>query len=362
MPSLGADMESGTLIEWCVKPGETVKRGQIIAVVGTDKGDIEVEVWEDGVVESIRVPEGQEVPVDTVLAVIGSGAPPKPEPRRIRATPVARRMAEELGIDLSQVVGTGPSRSVQKADIEKFHRAQEPPTKASPAKTKAKPKTSNPSIRRAIAEAMSLSNREIPHYYLKSDIDLTSALSWMDNYNQQRPVSERLLTAMVLARATVMALGSCPDLNAFWKDGEHQRQSDIHLGMAISLRGGGVVIPAILEAQKIPLTELRGAMNDLIKRARSNKLRASELNTATATITNLGDRGAQEVYGIIYPPQVCLVGFGRISERPWAEAGMLGVRPQVTVTLAADHRASDGIVGSRFLEALTQNLQNPETL
>jgi pyruvate dehydrogenase E2 component (dihydrolipoyllysine-residue acetyltransferase) len=412
MPSLGADMTSGLLVEWCVNPGDTVKRGDIIAVVGTDKGDIEVEVWEDGVVSSVLVDEGQEVPVGTVLALIGDvekSAEPQPlsadririspaarrraesrgidlatirgtgpqgsiqlrdletlerdRPERIRATPVARRIAQDEGLDLSTVCGTGPGGSIQKDDVQKMLAASKAKPKAVPTDGTCQAPGGLPlAIRKAIAQVMSRSNREIPHYYLKTKIDLSTALQWMEEQNAGRPAGERLIPATLLARAVVKGLKKTPELNAYWVDDEHQLQSEINLGIAISLRDGGVLTPAICGAQNLPLKDLRAPMNDLIARSRVQKLRASEMGTATITMTNMGERGVEEVFGVIYPPQVALVGFGRISEQPWAENGMLGVRPVVTATLAADHRASDGRVGARYLNAVAKALQKPEKL
>lgn len=390
MPSLGADMTSAYVTEWRVEPGDKVKSGDVIAVVETDKGDIEVEVWENGVVESIVVETGLEVDVDTVLAVIapdtGVAEASKVEeetlhstPPRIRATPLARRMASELGLDLTTITGTGPSGSICKADIEKASPQPEEPSSQveptlplepeSPVKPvavtlpeKAKKPKENPNMRKAVAEAMSLSNKEIPHYYLKTRVNLARALNWMEQENAGKPIEERLLAVNLFAKAIAKALRRTPQLNAYWLENEHQIQEPINLGLAVSLRSGGVLVPALLDCSESSLDQLKGSMKDLLIRARTNKLRASEVNTATITMTNLGERGVEEVYGVIFPPQVALVGIGKILEQPWAEDGMLGVRPVVTLTLAADHRATDGRVGARFLNEMSKALQNPETL
>ncbi|RIK40334.1 MAG: hypothetical protein DCC58_14005, partial [Chloroflexi bacterium] len=153
-----------------------------------------------------------------------------------------------------------------------------------------------------------------------------------------------------------------PEMNGFWQGGAFVGQDDVHLGVAIALRGGGLVNPAILSANRISLDELMGKLRDLVARARGGKLRASEIAGGTITVTNLGDLGVRSVFGVIYPPQVALVGFGRITERPWAADGMLGVRPVVTATLSADHRASVGHRGGVFLSRIDALLQDPETL
>jgi pyruvate dehydrogenase E2 component (dihydrolipoamide acetyltransferase) len=166
----------------------------------------------------------------------------------------------------------------------------------------------------------------------------------------------------MLIKAVARALGDVPELNGYWREDHLQPQEAIHLGLAISLRQGGLVIPAIHHADLKSLDEIMAVLRDLIPRVRSGRLRSSELTDATMTVTNLGDLGVEVVYGVIYPPQVALVGFGKITEQPWAEQGMLGVRPILRATLAADHRATDGHRGGQFLEALARYLQEPTTL
>jgi pyruvate dehydrogenase E2 component (dihydrolipoamide acetyltransferase) len=217
-------------------------------------------------------------------------------------------------------------------------------------------------MRRAIAAAMARSNREIPHYYLATQIDMSQALRWLEAENQRRTIKERLLPAVLLLKAVARALGDVPELNGYWLDDRHQPQEAVHIGFAIALRQGGLVAPAIHHVDLKSLDELMEAMRDVITRVRAGRLRSSELTQATITVTNLGDLGVETVYGVIYPPQVALVGFGKITERPWAEHGMLGVRPALTATLAADHRATDGRQGARFLEALNRYLQEPVKL
>ncbi|MEW6284039.1 MAG: 2-oxo acid dehydrogenase subunit E2, partial [Candidatus Eremiobacterota bacterium] len=217
-------------------------------------------------------------------------------------------------------------------------------------------------MRRAIAAAMARSKREIPHYYLETPVDMSRATRWLQEDNARRPITARLLPVVLLLKAVARALGDVPELNGYWADDRLQVQEAVHVGFAISLRQGGLVAPAIHHVDLKSLDELMQAIHDLIPRARSGRLKSSEMTDPTITMTNLGDLGVETVHGIIYPPQVALVGFGRISERPWAEAGMLGVRPVVTATLAGDHRATDGRVGARFLDALNHHLQEPEQL
>jgi pyruvate dehydrogenase E2 component (dihydrolipoamide acetyltransferase) len=217
-------------------------------------------------------------------------------------------------------------------------------------------------MRAAIARAMARSKREIPHYYLASDIDFSAARAFLDEQNEGRPVTERLLPAAVLVKATALAVRDTPELNGYWIDGEPRASVEVHVGVAISLRGGGLVAPAIHDTDRMNLDGVMAALRDLVARARAGSLRASEMSDPTITVTNLGDQGARLVYGVIYPPQVALVGFGSIAERPWAADGMIGVRPVVTATLAADHRASDGARGARLLDLLDRRLQAPAEL
>jgi pyruvate dehydrogenase E2 component (dihydrolipoamide acetyltransferase) len=386
MPSLGADMDSGILLEWRVKPGDEVKRGDIVAVVDTSKSEIEIEVFEDGVVEELLVPVGERVPVGTPIAMIGAAhaltaapapsgngtgpsapppvppalPPPAPAHRR-RVSPVARRTAALLDVDLEEVEGTGPRGAVTKADVERAAVAT-PPTAAAPPVAPAPPADRQAAMRAAIAQLMARSKREIPHYHLTEDVDMSAALAFLERRNLELPVRERLLPAVLIAKATAASLAEAPELNGFWSDGRFQPGTGIHLGFAVALRGGGLVAPAIHDADQMPLEQLMAAIHDLVRRTRAGTLRASEMSDPTVTLTSLGERGAQAVYGVIYPPQVALVGFGRICERPWAAGGMLAARPVTTATLAGDHRASDGATGGRLLTAIARKLQTPEEL
>jgi pyruvate dehydrogenase E2 component (dihydrolipoamide acetyltransferase) len=354
MPSLGADMREGTLLQWKVKPGDRVKRGDIIAEVATDKGDIEIEVFEDGVVTEILVEAGRQVPVGELMARIDGGpvAASKPEPERVRATPAARRLAGERGVDLATVRGTGPEGAVTREDVEKAAQTSTAEPREKPAE----------GIRLAIAAAMARSNREIPHYYLETRIDMTRALAHLAEKNAALPLEERLLPVVLLLKAVALGLRDVPELNGYWVDDALQKKEEIHIGFAISLRKGGLVTPALHNVDRKSLPEIMASLRDLVPRARARRLRSSELSDATVTVTNLGDLGVETVYGVIYPPQVALVGFGKILERPWAENGMLGIRPVVSATLAGDHRATDGARGAAFLDALARRLQEPTEL
>ncbi len=362
MPSLGADMEAGKLIAWKIKPGDRVKRGDIVAEVETEKADIDVEIFATGTVHELLVEPGQKVPVGTVLArILEEGEAVSlpasaPTPERVRISPLAKKLAAELGVNVGQIQGTGVGNAITREDIERA-------AAATPAETPAEAPTDvRAGMRRAIAAAMSRSNREIPHYYLETQIDMHRALEWLQAENLRRTVKQRILPAVMLIRAVTRALKDTPDLNGYWIDNRLERKASVNIGFAISLRQGGLITPAIMNADKMNLDQLMAAASDLIVRAREGRLRSSEISEETITITNLGDLGVQTVYGVIYPPQVALVGFGRIQERPWVVDGMLGVRPVLTATLAGDHRATDGRCGAQFLQALDRYLQDPDKL
>ncbi|MFF7311666.1 2-oxo acid dehydrogenase subunit E2 [Streptomyces sp. NPDC008137] len=498
MPSLGADMDEGTLLEWLVEPGDLVHKGDPVAVVETAKSTIEVECFETGAMTELLVEPGTTVPVGTPLALIGpakqhraarqaskkgerSGptelperaelptpvelpepvraqpvAPPSPAaepgpapvpatsaarlrdrdhieagplvrhlaehsgvdletlrgtgpggrvmrtdvehaaaaragagPARPRVTPLARRLAAELDVDLATVRGTGRRSAVRADDVRRAapgpsaspprkpatrvtdgpRPISAPPRHAAPARPAAqRPAAAEPSegqasaMRRAIADLMSRANRDIPHYYLSTTVDLAAATDWLHEHNRVSPVGERLLPAALLLKAAALAAREVPALNGFWRDDRFTAGEAVHLGVAVSLRGGGLVAPALRNADTLALPQLMTALKDLVTRARTGRLRGSEVSDATITVTNLGDHGVESVFGVIHPPQVALVGFGRVVDRPSAVDGLLGVRPVVTATLSADHRATDGAVGARYLTAVDRLLQNPEQL
>ena len=394
MPSLGADMEAGTLVEWLKKPGDAVKHGDIVAVVETQKGAIEIECFEDGVFERSLIELGVKVPVGTPLAIIGAAgaaplpaaapspataaAAPKPAapaavaPVRVapaavpggevRASPAARRLAAERGIDLAGIAGTGPGGAIVSADVE--HAAAAAPVAAKPAKRAG---LDLGEMRKAIAAAMARSKREIPHYYLGHTIDFGAALDWLAALNAQREPNERILAAAVQLKAVALALKAYPEFNGFHDGTAFVPGPGIHLGTAIAIRGGGLAAPAIRDTDRLGLDDLMAALRDLVARTRAGRLRSSELSDATITVSNLGERGVEAIYGVIYPPQVALVGFGTPAPQPrviTAEDGTteIAARPVFTASLAADHRVSDGHRGALFLMEIARLLQNPEAL
>lgn len=421
MPSLGADMTRGTLVEWHVKPGDAVAKGQVVCTVETDKGAVEVECWEPGTVARLVAEPMQSLEVGAPLAFLAQGgetvadvakatermaapgpsaaaaqpavtpapapappsAPPPPE-AHVRASPAARRRAEELGIALATVAQRKPGHAVSIADVERaaaertaapssaptaapsaapFAAPSSAPSAAgAPAAAASIPADRQVAMRHAIAGAMARSKREIPHYYLGTEILLERASAWLETRNAGVGVADRVLLAAVQVKAVARAVHETPELNGFYRDGTFIPGSGVHVGIAVALRGGGLIAPALHEADTLPLAELMRRMADLIERARRERLRGAELTDATITITNLGDLGVETVFGVISPPQVALVGFGRVVRKPAVVGDAVVAARVVHATLSADHRVSDGMRGARFLAALDRLLQSPEAL
>jgi pyruvate dehydrogenase E2 component (dihydrolipoamide acetyltransferase) len=420
LPSLGAEMDEGTLLEWKVKPGDVVRKGDVVAVVDTSKSAIDVEIWNEGTIYELALEPQQKVPVGTVMArllesgetvehaeaekrrlLAAAGGPPAvpahvpapageapieaapaqspivapgaaaPAGGRRRVSPAARVRAQALGLDPAGVTGTGPDGAVTLDDVEKAARAVLPAAAAATAtaaamapRDAARPSTTDRALamRSAIAAAMARSKRDIPHYYLAADIPLLRLRQWLASRNERRPVTGRVLMAVPLLKAVALALRKFPELNGHHVGGAFVPATGIHPGVAVSLRQGGLIAPAIHDADTLAIDELMRQLADLVARARALTLRSSEMTDATITVTNLGEQGVELVQGIIYPPQVALVGFGRVTDRPWIDNGQLTVAPVVTASLAADHRTSDGHRGALFLNEIGRLLQEPGLL
>src|SRR5512138_1001391 len=393
MPSLGPDMESGKLVRWCVKPGDVVKRGDIVALVETDKGVIDVEVFGSGRIEKLIVPPDTQVPVGAVLAelsteeparvsdvveepssaapaiemesarapeVVSSSAPPHMAHRRV--SPAARARAAALHIDLDSVSGSGPGGVIALKDVLERASKIEKERGSKGDETQAGAPEHAPDMRRIIAKAMSRSKREIPHYYLSLTCSFATARSWLDQHNSAASIEGRLLPSALLVKAVALAARALPEFNGFYKDERFSPATDVNVGMAIAMRGGRLVAPAILGADRKPLVTVMEELRDLTTRVRGGHMRASELALPTITVTSLGEEGVDALIPAIYPPQVAIVGFGSIVERPWVVAGVVKPAPVLTMSLAADHRVTDGRAGARFLSHVRASLEAPESL
>jgi pyruvate dehydrogenase E2 component (dihydrolipoamide acetyltransferase) len=383
MPALGADMDAGTVIEWRIAPGSRVKRGDVVAVVETDKGAIDVEIFMDGVVREIVVAQGTRVPVGTVLALVdteepaaaSAGAPvpdgglqrqPKtgaaPSSDRLKVSPAARRRARELDVDVARLRGTGPDGAITLDDVERARPAA-PASRAAPEAAPAPAEEpAGGGMRAAIAAAMSRSKREIPHYYLATTVDVTGTVEWLATRNASVPVTQRVLFAALIVKAVALTCREMKGFSGFHRDGCYEEGDPAHVGVAVALRSGGLVAPAIMDTAAKPLAVLMDEFRDLVARARAGRLRASELSAPTIILTSLGDAPVDTVFPIIQPPQVAIVGAGAIAERPWVVAGQVVPRQVLGLSLGADHRVTDGRLGARFLARIGERLLDPASL
>ena len=390
MPSLGADMEAGTLVEWLVKPGDEVHRGDVVAVVETQKGAIEIECFQDGKVQELQADLGATLPVGAPLALILGPGETAPEPKKPKApavaakpeaapgevvadklkaapgpagaaplpcgataaSPAARLRARELGIDLATVTGSGPAGAVLLTDLE------------APKPTATKGQTVAPMVemRRAIAAAMVRSKQTIPHFYLSETIDVQPAHEWVDARNADRLPSDRLLLGALFVRATALAAAKVASVNGRYVDGAFCPSDRVNAGIAVALRGGGLVAPALIDAGAMSVDETMAGLRDLVLRARAGRLRSSELTDGSITISSLGETGAEAMAGVIFPPQVALVGLGAPKLRPWVVNGAVVPRTVVTLTLSVDHRVSDGRQAAHFIAEFQSRIASPETL
>jgi pyruvate dehydrogenase E2 component (dihydrolipoamide acetyltransferase) len=397
MPSLGADMEAGKLVEWLVSPGDKVHRGDVVAVVETQKGAIEIEIFEEGTVTELLADLGQDMPVGAPLATVLAegetapapvsdtrgkpapvektpmttaapdqppmrdrltrGEPAKPPtlppltaPGAARASPAARQLAAQHGIDIATLKGSGPGGAILLADVERAT-PRGSGAKASPMEE----------MRKAIAAAMTRSKRTIPHFYLSETIDVDPAIAFLERLNADRPPAERILLGAVFVRAATRAAAKVPVLNGHFIEDRGFVASDVvNPGIAVALRGGGLVAPALMDAGAMTLEETMAGMRDLVIRARAGRLRASEMTLGTITISSLGETGAEAMAGVIFPPQVALIGLGAPHLRPWVVEGAIVPRHVVTLTIAADHRVSDGRQVARFIAEFEAAIQSPE--
>ena len=396
MPSLGADMEKGTIVAWHIEPGNVVQKGDIIVDVETDKGTIAVDVWQSGKVADLLIAPGTTVAVGTTIAHLEDSttaraieptpvtpdivspsmkeqsplekkAPtPIPDSKR-RISPLAKRMAQDMGINLDSIPGQPDGSPISKRDLEIFaekSRAEVINKVDTPISTASHALSENQSerLRSAIATLMTRSQREIPHYFVESEINLSRTMSWLDNLNGARQIQHRLLPIVPIIKAIAISAKRVGGIHGFYQNGKYQTEEDIRLGVVLSLRTGGILNPSLHSPDTMHLDEIMSSLMDLIQRARHGKLKSSEVTGQTLTITSLGDLGSDRVMGLIYPPQVALVGVGRIRHRPWANGTMIGSVPTVHITLAGDHRVSDGLKGASFIGVVDSLLQDPEKL
>jgi len=423
MPKLSDQMEEGTVIRWIVSAGQTVAQGDPIAEVETDKANVEIEAEQAGVVDEIVVQEGGAAAVGAVIARLSEGegrapatsdaeekppdAPkkasrepseegatrpdaepsavePEPEPRVSEpasrsasrgaplASPVARDLAEARGVDMSTLKGSGPGGRIVKRDVEEAAGGAE--RAASPAADEgvkpAEPTTSTPSrsaegegmsrMRRTIAARMEKAKREIPHFYVRSEIDLSEAMRLYEVIRAEEVVPGLTVTHILL-RALARTLPRHPRINALWVDDSIQLVDDINIGIAVAL-DDGLLVPVIKRAQTLSLRELVAQARALTERARANKPQADDLVGASISVSNIGMLDVDELTPIINAPQAAILGVGAVRERPVVRDGAVAIGRTAMFTLACDHRVVNGIEAGRFFEELKRVLESPISL
>ena len=429
MPRLSDTMEEGRILKWLKQLGDRIEIGDIIAEVETDKADMEMEALDEGVLIEILVPEGGMVPVGGVMARLGAAdeivaadsaapaptaengiaEPPSPEPNasppappptpkvrelreiraqreptpaeetgRLLASPVVRRMAQELSLDLSQVPGSGPGGRIVKRDLEAYTAAQAPldATAKSQAKSQAEPQaepqpearasadpvaaTREPfsRMRATIAKRMSESMREAPHFYLTAEIDMSEAVRLRTALKASNRVTEDVTYTHLLMKAVAIALARHPRLNASFGGDAREYQKHINIGLAVSL-DDGLLVPVLHDCDSLSLLEIAAQATALVERARSGKPRAEDLTGGTFTISNLGILPIEHFTAIINQPQAAILAVGAIKERPVVRDGQVTIASTMLVTLSCDHRILDGVTGGQFLQELKSLLENP---
>lgn len=301
-------------------------------------------------VEEVQLPPPA-APAPSVIAQAPAEVGPARETHRRKISPAARARARELGVDVDRVTGTGMGGAITIDDVVRVAQS-------------AKPVVPEPAhdMRQIIARAMSRSKREIPHYYLSLICSFAKARAFLDRHNATTELESRLLPSAVLLKVVAQAAKAMPEFNGFYKNDAFQASGDEHVGMAIAMRGGRLVAPAILNADQKSLAVVMTELRDLATRVRAGHMRSTELSMPTITVTSFAEEDVDAVIPVIYPPQVAMVGIGSIRERPWVADGQVRAEPTVPICLAADHRVTDGRAGARFLAAIRNALQAPEQL
>jgi len=411
-------MAKGEIAQWKIKEGDSVKKGDIIATIETMKGLIDMEVFDDGVITKLLVNQGEEIQVGVPIAEIELATDPQavdpnlndviphnlhapelanahdktlnkapspnepqkgaqshshaPQPQvrsnsknagntpKPKISPAARAKAQQEGIDWHHIKpSNGPESAILLADIVKL--AENTPTSPPTDQQQTHENELSP-MQQAIAAVVSQSKREIPHYYLQQDICLDQAQAWLSAHNQSLAVADRILVNALIYCAIAKALGAFTQFNGFFNKGEYQAKEAVHLGNVINLRQGGLMVAAIHDAEALNPVTMMSKIKDQVIRAKKGELRMSEMQDATITVSNIGERGVDSIQSIILPPQVAIIGVGRVRVSPWVVDEKVVTANIVTLSLAADHRVSDGHSGARLLNKIDSLLQKPKAL
>jgi len=407
MPKMGDGMTEGTILRWLKKEGDTVEIGDIIAEVETDKASVELPAEASGKLTNILAKEGDTVPVGTVIAeILGEGEQPQvtsptepavaaeqpaapggeiavpetgvspteaPARERVKASPLARRIAEEAGIDLAMVRGTGPGGRIVERDVQQFIAARQAAPRVPTAEPS--PAVSPPEVavlaggeplsrmRRLIAERTTLTKQTVPHFYVTMDIDMTEAMALRERLNAALPEdAPKISFNDLVTKACALALARYPQVNALYQNDRVYPSSEVHIGIMVAVPGG-LLVPVLRHCERKTLRQIAVETRQLVERARSGRLASDELTGATFSISNLGMYGVDEFIAIINPPAVAILAVGAVQKQPVAmDDDTVAVRPRMKVTLSADHRALDGAVAAEFLRELKRILENPYTM
>ena len=385
MPSLGFDMTEGRLARWLKNEGDPVEKGQAIAEIETEKATVEIEAAASGILARTIVQAGETVPVGTVIGVIvetgeevvsvpAPPAPPPPAPfpeagegdapseARVKASPVARRMAEEAGLDLSRIKETGPGGRVLERDVQAAIAARFAPephgVPAGPPPGETVPLSR---MRQTIARRMTESKKMAPHFYVTVEINMDEAMKMRDQLNSLAPETERISVNDLIVAAAARTLARFPALNASYREGNLEMHSQVNIGIAVALEDG-LIPPVLRDADKKTLRKIAAESRALTERARTNKLRSDDLGGGTFTVSNLGMFDVDEFIAIINPPEAAILAVGAVTRRPVAAAGEVRIASLLKTTLSVDHRVADGAQAGRFMQEFKKLLENPVNL
>lgn len=414
MLALSPTMEEGTVAEWLKKEGDTVEEGEIIAEIETDKATMEMESFFEGTVLKVLVKAGDAIKVGQPMAVIGeegedadaalaelggastSSAPTQDAPQdapaaqaaptpeaapaskaggRIKASPVARRMAEDSGIELSSIDGSGPNGRIVKRDVEQA--MKRPAPQAAPVAQAASPAgvpavigqmpdangTPQPmsQMRKTIAKRLTQVWNATPHFYLNMTIDMAASMAFRKEINAQLKAAEfnaKVSVNDLIIKACAIALKRFPAMNVAFAGNEIMQFADVHVGVAVAIEDG-LITPTVRDANKKSLAQISTEVRDMATRARDKKLKPSEYGGSTFTVSNLGMFGIEHFCAIINPPEAGILACGAVEQVPVVVDGELAVGTRMKITLSCDHRAVDGAVGAQFLQHVQRLLENP---
>ena len=407
MPKMGDGMTDGTILRWLKKEGDAVEIGDIIAEVETDKASVELPAEASGKLANIMAKEGDTVPVGAVIAeILGEGEQPQVSPlaepsaaaeepaavreelampsaqktateapvqERVKASPLARRIAEEAGIDLAMVKGTGPGGRIVERDVQQFiasrHGAPRAPlAEPSPALSAAEPTAVTGGeplnrMRRIIAERTTLTKQTVPHFYVTMDIDMAEVMALRERLNAVLPEdAPKISINDFVTKACAVALARYPQVNALYQNDRLYPSSEVHIGIMVAV-SGGLLVPVLRHCERKTLRQIAAETRQLVEKARAGRLASDEYTGATFSISNLGMYGVDEFIAIINPPAVAILAVGAVQKQPVAlDDDTVAVRPRMKVTLSADHRALDGSVAAEFLRELKRLFENPYIL